>query len=158
MEKGAKISDCTKYRYSLWRIWDKEKPIFTFVGLNPSTADHVQDDPTITRCINFTKSWGGGGIYMANLFAYRATDPQEMMSQDDPIGSDNDFYLNELATQSQKIIACWGNHGTYQQRSTAVKELLKDKLYYLELNKTGEPKHPLYIHSETKIKSFSDLI
>ena len=158
MEKGAKISDCTKYRYSLWRIWDKEKPIFTFVGLNPSTADHVQDDPTITRYINFAKSWGGGGIYMANLFAYRATDPQEMMSQDDPIGSDNDFYLNELANQSQKIIACWGNYGAYQQRSTAVKELLKDKLYYLELNKTGEPKHPLYIHSETQIKPFSDLI
>lgn len=103
MEKGAKISDCTKYRYSLWRIWDKEKPIFTFVGLNPSTADHVQDDPTITHCINFAKSWGGG-IYMANLFAYRATAPQEMMSQDDPIGSDNDFYLNELSTNSKKSL------------------------------------------------------
>jgi hypothetical protein len=157
MEKGARISDCNKYRYSLWRIWDKEKPIFTFVGLNPSTADHNQDDPTITRCINFAKSWGGGGIYMANLFAYRATDPQDMMSQNDPIGSDNDFYLNELVNQSQKIIACWGNHGAYQQRSPAVKKLLKNKLYYLDLNKTGEPKHPLYIHSETQIKLFSDI-
>nr|WP_252726063.1 DUF1643 domain-containing protein [Acinetobacter indicus] len=58
MEKGAEISECSKYRYSLWRIWDKDKPIFTFIGLNPSTADHVQDDPTITRCINFAKSWG----------------------------------------------------------------------------------------------------
>ena len=58
MEKGAIISDCSKYRYSLWRIWDKEKPIFTFIGLNPSTADHIQDDPTINRCINFAKSWG----------------------------------------------------------------------------------------------------
>lgn len=154
MEKGAIISDCTKYRYSLWRIWDKQKPIYTFVGLNPSTADQIQDDPTITRCINFAKSWGGGGIYMANLFAYRAADPQEMISQNDPIGLKNDFYLKELANQSQKIIACWGNHGIHQQRSTVVKSLLKDKLYYLELNKTGEPKHPLYIHSETQIKSF----
>lgn len=158
MEKGAKISDCNKYRYSLWRIWDKEKPIFTFVGLNPSTADHIQDDPTITRCINFAKSWGGGGIYMANLFAYRATAPQDMMSQEDPIGPDNDFYLQELAIKSQKIIACWGNHGAYQQRSATLKKLLKDKIYYLELNKTGEPKHPLYIHSETQIKSFSEHI
>jgi hypothetical protein len=24
IEKGAIISDCNKYRYSLWRIWDKE--------------------------------------------------------------------------------------------------------------------------------------
>ncbi|WP_417651456.1 DUF1643 domain-containing protein, partial [Acinetobacter baumannii] len=60
IEKGAIISDCNKYRYSLWRIWDKEKPIFTFVGLNPSTADREQDDRTIRRCINFAKSWGGG--------------------------------------------------------------------------------------------------
>ncbi len=63
-----------------------------------------------------------------------------------------------LATQSQKIIACWGNHGAYQQRSTAFKDLLKDRLYYLELNKTGEPKYPLYIHSENQIKSFLDPI
>ena len=97
IEKGAIISDCNKYRYSLWRIWDKEKPIFTFVGLNPSTADHEQDDRTIRRCINFAKSWGGGGIYMANLFAYRATEPQEMMSQEDPIGPDNDAHLKQLA-------------------------------------------------------------
>lgn len=42
------------------------------------------------------------------FFAYRATDPQEMMSQEDPIGPDNDAYLNQLATESQKLIACWG--------------------------------------------------
>ena len=158
MEKGAMLSDCNKYRYSLWRIWDKEKPIFTFIGLNPSTADHIEDDRTITRCINFAKSWGGGGIYMANLFAYRATNPQEMMSQEDPIGPDNDAYLNQLATESQKLIACWGNDGAFNERSTFVKQLLKDKLYYLKLNKSGEPGHPLYIHSSTQIKAFLDPI
>ncbi|WP_180054180.1 MULTISPECIES: DUF1643 domain-containing protein [unclassified Acinetobacter] len=158
MEKGAEISECSKYRYSLWRIWDKDKPIFTFIGLNPSTADHVQDDPTITRCINFAKSWGGGGIYMANLFAYRATKPQEMMAQEDPIGTQNDEYLYRLASQSKHIIACWGNDGAFKERSAFVKQLLKDKLYYLELNKSGEPKHPLYIHSSTQIKPFLDPI
>lgn len=52
MEKDAKISECGKYRYSLWRVWDKTKPTFTSIGLNPSTADHIEDDPTITRCIS----------------------------------------------------------------------------------------------------------
>ncbi|SSU67358.1 Uncharacterized protein conserved in bacteria [Acinetobacter baumannii] len=154
IEKGAIISDCNKYRYSLWRIRDKEKPIFTFVGLNPSTADHQQDDRTIRRCINFAKSWGGGGIYMANLFAYRATDPQEMMSQEDPIGPDNDAHLKQLAAESHKLIACWGNDGVFKARSTFVKQLLTDKLYYLKLNKSGEPGHPLYIHSSTQIQPF----
>ena len=95
---------------------------------------------------------------MANLFAYRATNPQEMMSQEDPIGPDNDAYLNQLATESQKLIACWGNDGAFNERSTFVKQLLKDKLYYLNLNKSGEPGHPLYIHSSTQIKAFLDPI
>ncbi len=44
--------------------------------------------------------------------------------------------------------------GVSTRSSLTVKELLKGKLYYLELNKTGEPKHPLYIHSETQIKPY----
>ena len=68
MKKDAILSDCKKYRYSLSRTWDESKPLIGFIGLNPSTADDVIDDPTITRCINFAKSWGGGGLYMGNLF------------------------------------------------------------------------------------------
>lgn len=46
--------------------------------LNPSTADAEIDDPTITRCIGFAKSWGFGGLMVGNLWAYRATDPKEL--------------------------------------------------------------------------------
>ena len=69
MEKGAVISECQNYRYSLWRIWDESKPLIGFIGLNPSTADHREDDKTISRCIKFADSWGAGGFYMMNLFA-----------------------------------------------------------------------------------------
>ncbi|MDQ9888523.1 DUF1643 domain-containing protein [Acinetobacter pittii] len=48
-----------------WYIWDKDNPIFTFVDLNHLTADYIQDAPIIIDCINFAKSWGGDGIYMA---------------------------------------------------------------------------------------------
>jgi len=36
------------------------------IGLNPSTADENENDPTITRCINFAKSWGYGGVCVTN--------------------------------------------------------------------------------------------
>ena len=39
------------------------------IGLNPSTADENENDPTITRCINFAKSWGYGSVCVTNLFA-----------------------------------------------------------------------------------------
>ncbi len=29
------------------RIWDQTKPLIGFIGLNPSTADHIEDDKTI---------------------------------------------------------------------------------------------------------------
>ncbi len=46
-----------------------------WVMLNPSTADHVHDDPTIRRCMGFARAWGYGGIAVVNLYAWRATDP-----------------------------------------------------------------------------------
>jgi hypothetical protein len=54
----AKFSACRKYRYALWRTWDESKPSAMIIGLNPSTADENENDPTITRCFNFAKSWG----------------------------------------------------------------------------------------------------
>ena len=42
----AIISDCSKYRYELHREWDKKKGKVLFIMLNPSTADHVEDDLT----------------------------------------------------------------------------------------------------------------
>lgn len=154
MESGAKFSECGLYRYSLWRVWDNSKPMYTFIGLNPSTADHINDDPTITRCINFTKSWGGGGLYMVNLFAFRATNPDEMRRHVDPIGPLNNQYLLELANQSDKVVACWGNHGVHLNRSAQVSAMLK-KLHCLDTNKSGEPKHPLYIKSSMLLKQFN---
>ena len=35
------------YRYALWRTWDESKPKVLFVGLNPSTASHSNDDQTL---------------------------------------------------------------------------------------------------------------
>ena len=72
MKSHATFSSCKKYRYSLFRIWDEDKPLVLFIGLNPSTADEKEDDPTIRRCINFAKQWGYGGLIMGNLFAFRA--------------------------------------------------------------------------------------
>lgn len=120
-----------------------------FVGLNPSTADETFDDPTLTRCINFAKSWGYGGVCMANLFAFRATEPADMKASDDPIGSENNEWLQKLAKDAALVIAAWGNDGSYLERSEQVKAFLPD-LYCLKVNKSGEPAHPLYQPAKLK--------
>jgi len=119
------------------------------VGLNPSTADETEDDPTLIRCINFAKSWGFGGVCMANLFAFRATDPSDMMAANEPVGSENDTWLNKLPKDAGIVVAAWGNNGGYLDRSTQVKNILPE-LHYIKMNKSGEPAHPLYLKASLK--------
>lgn len=142
----AIFSSCRQYRFSLWREWDKTKPYAMFIALNPSTADDYIDDPTVTRCVAFAKSWGYGGLCMTNLFAFRATDPQILKNCDDPVGEDNDHYLFEIAKNAAVVVAAWGNHGRHLDRAKQVRKLIAD-LYYLKINKTGEPAHPLYLNA-----------
>lgn len=154
MIRDAIFSPCGRYRYSLSRVWEPTKPYGLFIGLNPSYADAEQDDRTLTRCISFAKSWGYGGVYMANLFAYVHTDRFEMLKADDPIGTDNDRYLVELISNAGVVIAAWGNEGRYLGRSVAVGKMLPENTKCLALNATGEPKHPLYVHSNTALIKF----
>jgi hypothetical protein len=145
MKTGAILSKDRKYRYVLSRIWDESKPMIMIIGLNPSTADETKNDPTITRCINFAKSWEYGGVYMLNLFAFRATLPKDMIEEEEPIGNENDSYINKYSKLSEKVVCAWGNDGSYKNRS---KEILSkiNNLYYLKLNQSGEPSHPLYLN------------
>ena len=154
MKKNAILSDDRKYRYVLSRNWDETKPTVLFIGLNPSIADESEDDPTIRRCINFAKDWGYGDILMTNLFAFRSTNPQGLYAEQDPIGIDNDFYIRECADKAEITIACWGNHGSFNNRSLEVYDLVKS-LYCLDINKSGEPKHPLYIKRDIKPKPYT---
>jgi hypothetical protein len=72
---GATFSKDRRYRYRLWRSWGDPELRCVFVGLNPSTADESNDDPTIRKCVGFAKLWGFGAVDVVNLFAFRSTDP-----------------------------------------------------------------------------------
>jgi hypothetical protein len=146
MAKGAFIDPSGQYRYKLWRDWDKYKQRVTFIMLNPSTADGKADDPTIRRCINFAKAWGYGSLDVVNLFAYRATDPKELLYVKDPIGPDNNLWLGLSASHAAQIVLAWGVNGTlYDRNNDVIRSLSHYGLYCLGTSKDGHPKHPLYI-------------
>ena len=144
MIKDAIVSDNQLYRYQLSRVWNSSLPMVMFICLNPSTADHNDDDPTILKCIKYAQDWGYGGLLMGNLFAYRATEPLDMKRADDPIGPLNNHHLKLMSQQVDKIVCGWGNHGVYLDRDEKVKSMF-DNLYALKINKTGSPAHPLYL-------------
>lgn len=142
---GAKFSEDRVYRYQLWRVWDDKKPYLNVIGLNPSTADERKDDPTIRRCISFAKAWGFGGLYMTNLFAYRATKPADMKKYPEPIGQENDRYLRETAINSGLCVAAWGANGGHQGRDAQVEALIPNLYVFRLTEKSGVPEHPLYL-------------
>ena len=78
MEKTATISRCEKYRYKLTRTWDEKKGKVLFIMLNPSTANHIENDLTTIRCINFAEKWGYGGIMIGNIYPFRAKRPKDL--------------------------------------------------------------------------------
>ena len=152
------ISRCESYRYCLWREWEDRSPRYVaFIGLNPSTADAVNDDPTIRRCIGFATRWGYSSMCMINLFAFRATKPADLRKSEDPIGSANDDFLRELSKSADLVVSCWGNHGSILGRQQNVVRFIGISCC-LGVTNQGQPKHPLYVPYETELMTYSPLM
>ena len=143
-DTGAIFSECKKYRYALWRIWDKSKPYIMFIGLNPSTANEFKNDPTFTRVIGFANDWGYGGVYMMNLFSFVTAYPKELQIDEDSLQINN-RWLKVISVKCDRIIFAWGSFKEAEQRSNYILERFKG--FALEINKDGSPKHPLYVKS-----------
>ncbi|KKL68264.1 hypothetical protein LCGC14_2126710 [marine sediment metagenome] len=145
---GAEFSACGKYRYKLWRMWERSKPAVLFVMLNPSTANRTTNDPTIRRCIRFAQLWGYGRLLICNLFAFRSTAPDNLLVVDDPTGPANMDTIAAVAKSADYIVLAWGNpHRKLLLRA----QLLSNKLcatytcYCLGTTEAGHPRHPLYM-------------
>jgi hypothetical protein len=124
------------------------------VGLNPSTADEVRNDPTVARCVNYARRWGLGGLIMMNAFAVRGTNPRVLREVPDPVGPDNDFWLSRMAREASLIVAAWGNHGLWLERQTKVLSLIDREVYCLGVTKQGAPRHPLYLRKDAEPRIF----
>ena len=149
MPNSAIISPCGKYRYELRRVWDESLPLVLFVCLNPSTADSQQDDQTFRVCIRYAKSWGYGGLLIANLFAYRDPDSSALQKTADPVGPENDDWLQKLQSEADLVICAWGNNGAYKNRDQEVLSFIKAPHCLVKL-KSGRPGHPLFKRKDLK--------
>ncbi|MEQ1888080.1 MAG: DUF1643 domain-containing protein [Alphaproteobacteria bacterium] len=164
--RGATVSSDGYYRYLLWREWrlypdepvDYTPKTCLFVMLNPSTADGKADDPTIRRCVGFAKSFGCERLEVVNLFAYRATKPQDLFARAalgiDIAGWENQKYVEDAAFDADIIICAWGAHGAFIGQDETMcgwLECAGKTLYAIGLTKGGRPKHPLYLPKEASL-------
>ena len=160
---SAVLSECGTYRYALWREWMTGEGTCLFVMLNPSTADASEDDPTIRRCIGFAQRWGYGRLAVANLFAFRATEPNALLSATDPVGPENEHWLGQLFDDASLVIAAWGASvrpvAAHRECEVIAKcRMFGVRLDCLGLTKENLPRHPLYIAGATEPVPFCESI
>lgn len=146
-------------RLTLSRVWGNGSRV-CWVMLNPSTADHKKDDPTIKRCIHFTKLWGYGGFVVVNLYPFRSSSPAECKkwanwepSKDwgvrDDIYYHNQPIVVEHAKKSDLVVAAWGNNAwdlDYVDHLTDEIQSNEEPwpdIYCLGTTNSGSPKHPM---------------
>ena len=143
-----------RYRYWLHRELAAEgKDGLVFVLLNPSTADALEDDPTIRRCVGFGKRWGYRELTVVNLFALRATSPAVLRQHGTAaIGSHNDDALRwaRNAPRTRTVVAGWGNHGMHLERDLAAMAIA-GPMMALRTTKLGCPAHPLYLRYSAEL-------
>ena len=161
---SAIISECGKYRYTLTReieqITRQVRPCL-FIMLNPSTADHTKDDPTIRKCLKFAKREGCTSLTVVNLLALRTTNPDGLLGEGDSFGPDNHHHIvKEISRHKLGLIVCaWGSHKAVRVSNIAseVVRIISDRTtpYCLKINKDGNPAHPLYIRDDEPLKKFN---
>jgi hypothetical protein len=139
------------HRYELRRVWDAALPLLVVCMLNPSTADHERDDPTVLTLIHFAKGWGFGGILVINLFGLRTSHPRDLLACEDRFGIENWKFIAAAMEYARdnggRLLAAWGNGGDLDDRAewfcSRALSVYKLNLICLGTTLSWKPKHPL---------------
>lgn len=167
---GRSSCKASPYRYELARKWtrpDGRAGRVVNIGLNCSTADAHDDDPTIRRDIDFADRWGRNELVKLNLFAFRSTDPKGLRGVADPVGPDNDAtiarYLDEAAkSPADLVIFSWGGDPRLVRARAAEIVRLARSLDVVArcfgVTKHGQPLHPLYLRKDAPLYRVESLV
>jgi len=129
------------------------------VMFNPSTADAVKPDPTITLLCQIAKHNGFGGIVVVNAVPLRSSKPAAavaMANWQPPDWDDRDQLETNLAVIAREVstagavLLAWGALGERCQSWMdsilgRIGEVLPrgSEIYCLAKTKAGHPKHPM---------------
>lgn len=153
MNKSASFSTGKVHRFFLCRVWDESLPVIMCIGLNPSTADHIKDDPTIRILVKVLTRLGYGGFYMTNLFTIVSSDPSILLKSPSSALFAADEYLLRISNECKNnVIFCWGNFKQAQERSKEVINMFPVAKCF-GYTKSGAPIHPMSLMYSGKVNS-----
>ncbi len=140
-----------RYRYLLKRKVAETGGVCLWILANPSVADEVALDPTLTRCVDYTQRWGYGEMRVVNVRAWISTDPKGVPKGDEAFGPDNARTVNSEATTADLVVGGWGRlGGALAAEMHAYLRTLGVIVHALKRNDDGSPSHPLYLAKSLK--------
>lgn len=161
----AIFSECGQYRWRLERFTGLpgDKTIVN-CGYNPSTADAMKNDPTITRDIAFANREGVARLIKVNMFGIISPFPTIISEVKNPVGLLNDDAIKQALDDAANskdgyiFLATWGapkglkkpQLEIFKEREAAILAL-SEEWHCFGMTKTGHPKHPLYLRADTPI-------
>jgi len=157
-----RASDDDENRYILGI--DGKRPLICF-GINPSTARPGIADPTIRSVSRIAKRNGYDGWIMLNIYPQRKTNPNEIdEAVNQKLLDENLFYINEILQlyRPRELWAAWGNLITkrkfFKDCLAEISNLVKlhkcKWIAFGKINKSGHPRHPLYLNTGANMYHF----
>jgi len=149
---GAVFDYTGRYRFLLWRFWD-ERPRVLFVGLNPSTANEVSNDPTVRRLVSFAERWDYGGFYLCNIFGYCTAYPKELFKSQ-ALHAANLPAIQMANRLTVASVLIWGDGIEKAEGGREIAEHVKNLVvpsFCFGLTQNGNPKHPLYLPNDAQL-------
>lgn len=153
----------SEYRYILGTRG--ESPLIC-IGINPSTAEPDNLDNTLKSVERIALGNGYDSFIMFNVYAQRATDPDDMERECNPALHAENMkafeYVLKLSKSEPSVWAAWGN---IIEKRRYLPSCVKDMIALGErygarwysagaISKKGHPHHPLYLRKDAPLDPF----
>lgn len=146
------------FRYWIERDVQLDGIVTGLVGVNPSLAAEIRNDQTIRKDIGFAKVLGWRKFIKCNAFAFVSKEVATLAHVPDPVGPENDAYLDRLTAEVDLLVPCWGDRKKLPKdlrpRLDHVLERLlasRKPVMKFGLTQSGDPMHPLMLGYDTKL-------
>lgn len=152
----------SEYRYLLGT---RGKRPLICVGINPSTAEPENLDNTLKSVERIAKGNGFDSFLMFNVYAQRATNPDDMEKTCNLTLHKENLQAFEYLMTLSDAPAVWAAWGTVIEKRGYLPDCLRDMIaigqrygakWYCAgaCSKKGHPHHPLYLRKDEKLKEF----
>ncbi len=138
-----------RFRYLLGQ---KGKKVLIAFGINPSTANRIKSDATVTRVLRTSLKNNFDGWLMLNVCSQRATDPKNLSLRPSKEEHRKNKKALGLILKTFSDYVCLGAWGNLIESRPYLKQCLRDLLHETDLAKRpwfcygvthqGHPKHP----------------